>query len=382
MVNTLGNYVVPLYAQQALMSLENALGMASRVYMGYDEERRSFGQGDTINIRKPGEFTAQDFASAAQAITTKTHQMTLAYHREVLISLSDTEVAKVSPRLMEDEIPRAAYAIAQDIDSKLWALYKDVPWLRSTTGTTIAVADVAAASRILEVNQAPIYDQANMFAMIGPEEREALSVIQAFSEFQGSGDKGVGTQATGQLGMRYGFNFMSSQNRPTHTPGVSADALGDVQSTVAAGLKSIVVENLTAAGTVKKGDTFVIAGNTQRYAITADATASGGVITLAFEPALVATATAGDDVTIDLEATKVKQNLFFHRHAFAVAFGKLPDYGQDSGLGAAITSLQAPSGVAVRVRKYYDGHNLFLGVDALFGVSTLNGNLACRVRQA
>lgn len=383
MPNVTGNYNVPLYAQEALLSLENSLGMASRVHRGYDEERRTFGKGDVINIRKPSEFIAQDFNSAAQSLATSTTQITLAYHREVLFELTDKEVAVNDRRIVEEHIPRAAYTIANDIDTKLWALYKDVPWLRSATGTTIAVADVAAISRILEANQAPIYDQANMHAMIGPEEREALSAIQAFSEFQGSGEKGVATQTTGQLGMRYGFGFYSSANRPTHTPGALADAAGTLTGAHAAGATTVVIAAVTAAGTVKAGDSLVIAGNTQRYAITADATATGGgALTVTVTPPLVQAYSNGDVVTIDVEATKVKQSLFFHRDAFAVAFGMLPDYAEDNGLGAQIASLQAPSGVSVRVRKFYTGFKLMLGVDALFGVKTLNPNLAVRHRQA
>ena len=63
MANTLGNYNPIFYANEALIWLQKALGMASRVHLGYDAERRSVSQGQTISIRRPGSFTAQKGSS-------------------------------------------------------------------------------------------------------------------------------------------------------------------------------------------------------------------------------------------------------------------------------------------------------------------------------
>ena len=77
MSNTLGVYNPIFYAQEALILLEKALGMAGRVHRGYDEERRTFLKGETINIRKPSTFTAQNAPSSAQDLDTGTVSLVL-----------------------------------------------------------------------------------------------------------------------------------------------------------------------------------------------------------------------------------------------------------------------------------------------------------------
>ena len=54
--NTLGIYDPIFYAQEALVQLEKALGLAGRVHRGYDSTPQQLGS--TIQIRRPGIFTA------------------------------------------------------------------------------------------------------------------------------------------------------------------------------------------------------------------------------------------------------------------------------------------------------------------------------------
>ncbi len=72
---------------------------------------------------------------------------------------------------------------------------------------------------------------------------------------------------------------------------------GAVNATTAAGLSSLAVKSLYT-GTIKKNSTFVIAGDATTYTVTADATISGNVATLAFTPVLAAQATLDAVVTI------------------------------------------------------------------------------------
>ena len=83
MANTLGVYDPIFYAQEALIHLENALGLANRVHRGYDEERKSFGKGQTISIRKPSTFTVEDAPSTAQDLDTEYVDITLNNWKEV-----------------------------------------------------------------------------------------------------------------------------------------------------------------------------------------------------------------------------------------------------------------------------------------------------------
>ena len=75
----------------------------------------------------------------------------------------------------------------------------------------------------------------------------------------------------------------------------------------------------------------------------------------------------------------------FHRNAFAVAFGALPAELIRRIAGAQVFVAQdQESGLSVRSRLYYDGDNstVKVALDVLFGVKTLDPNLATRIRAA
>jgi len=81
--STLGVYNPIFYAQEALIHLEEALGMANRLHRGFDAERRSFGKGDTINIRKPQKLTAGNAPETQLGVETETTTVTLDQWKEV-----------------------------------------------------------------------------------------------------------------------------------------------------------------------------------------------------------------------------------------------------------------------------------------------------------
>lgn len=385
MANTLGNYNVPLYSSLLLMNLEKALGMGKRVHMGYDAERRTFGMGQVINIKRPSDFTAQTApASAAQNVATDSVAITLSSWKEVTVKLTDQELAYTSPIIINDHIPRMAYALADQIDQDLFALYKGIPWVTNQAGSTMAVADILAARKILFDIKAPLYDVQNMHFLVGSQEEADLLALSAFTQQQGSGQTGVEAQIMANLGTRYGFNFAASQNRPTHTPGNDSDVLGALTADTVVGASTIAANLFSASGTFAIGDSLIITGDAQRYVITAAATASSGAVTLSIAPPIKQVSTTGAVVTADTEATKTKQNLAFHRDAFAFASARLPDYrDQPSQLGTNIFSVQdKQTGLAVRLRIWYEGKEsaMYMSADTLYGVKVLNENLAVRSR--
>ena len=65
MSNAFGNYNEIFFAQEALLVLHKALGMAGRVFRGYDPSPQAYG--DTIRLRRPTAFTAANAPAAATA---------------------------------------------------------------------------------------------------------------------------------------------------------------------------------------------------------------------------------------------------------------------------------------------------------------------------
>lgn len=381
MVQLLGYYNPTFYAQEALIQLENALGMASRVHMGFDAERKAFGKGDVIAISRPTSFTAQDAPSTAQDLNPDKIQLTLSNWREVKFKLTDKDLAFTTEKIIADHIRPAAYELANDIDKKLSLLYRSVGNVYDFAST---VAGIAAVKKKLFNQKVPLYDQANMHFMVDGGVEEALIQLAAFSQHQGAAGAGVSTQLTGNLGQRYGFNFFTNQNVQTHTTtAFTISGTVAVVGATAKGATSITIDAVTTlTGTAKAGDTFVIAGNTQRYAVTADATAAGNAITVSISPALVADTADNAVVTWDQTDNGKGQNLAFHKNAFALAMAPLSEMG--NALGAQIATIQDPkTGLAIRSRVYYVGNSseVHVALDVLYGVTCLDPNLAIRARQ-
>ena len=389
MANVLGAYNVEFFANEALIWLQKALGISSRVHMGYDEERKSFGKGDTITIRRPGKFTAQTAPGAAAAVSTEKVQILLTSHKEVRFEVLDKELAWTTDRIIREHIGPAAYGLADQIDQDGWALYKDIPHTVSVAGAKVAIVDLTTVAQKMFDNEVPMVaaDQGLLRFGVGSLEKNELLQLDAFNQFQGAGEEGVALQRTGNLGRKFGFDFFATQNRPTHTAGALTSTSPDLVGAHAKGATTIVLDDTTQTGTVKKGDILTITGDTHPYAIAADATASGNSITLTINaPGLRQAAADNALVTITQEATNTKNNVAFHRDAFALAFAPLPMFDQyQTRLGQEMFTQTDPnSGLSLRARIYADGDNakVVVVLDALYGWKTLNEDLAVRFLNA
>ncbi len=376
--NTLGVYNPIFYAQEALIHLEKALGMAARVHRGYDEERRSFRRGQTISIRKPSTFTAENAPSAAQDLDTQYVNLTLDYWREVKFALTDKELAFTGERIIADHIRPAAYALANDIDLKLCALYRDIPWFHDNhDDTAIDVSDVTGPRRVMFENGVPVDDVDRMHYMVDGALQEGLLRLSAFTQHQGAGDTGVAAQMRGTLGRKFGLEIFANQNVQTHTAGSVTATAPKVSGAHAAGATSVTLYDTALTGSLKAGDSLVIAGHSQRYAVTAEATASANAISVSITPKLAAACIGDEAVTLRTDSHVA--NLAFHRNAFGLAMAPLTDIGNE--LGARVATITDPkTGLALRSRLYYVGNSseVHVALDVLYGIKTLDPNLACR----
>ncbi|MBZ5499529.1 MAG: hypothetical protein LAP85_24280 [Acidobacteriia bacterium] len=377
MGNVLSVYDPLFYAQEGLIALEKALGMAGRVYRGYDKSPQQ--KGSVISISIPSTFAAQDAPSTAQDIKTGEVQIALNFWREVKFALTDKELTFTTEKIINDHIRPAAYALADDIDQKLAALYKLFPFYVVATGPA-AVADITASRTVLFNNKVPMDDLHMM--LNGTLEGEFLN-LAAFSQASGAGDAGVQTQMRGTLGQKFGFEVFANQNVNTHTGGACADPDGAIANApgYAAGTKTINVDGLTAAGTVKVGDVLEITGHTQKYVITEDATANAGAITLKIEPGLQLAVTNAQVVKVIVG--NFSESIGFHRNAIALAMAPLTEAGNN--LGARISTITDPiTGLALRSRIWYEGDDstIKVALDVLYGMKVLNCNMGVRLRDA
>ena len=385
MANTLGNYDPIQYASETLLWLQKALGMASRVHVGYDQFRRVASIGQTISITRPTTFVAAtgSLTATAQDLDPDTVDIKLDKPAIVPFKVSDVELAYTGEQIITDHIAPAAYALADQIDMDLAALYKDIPWLYDYGASTDHTV-ITGTRRVARDNKVPLSIGSPLHFMVDGVLEEGFLNSQVFHSADTTGPNQNQAMMTGDIGVpRFGIRAFANQNTPLHTPGTivaGADQAGavDMAAGLTKGATSVVVDSFTGSETLLAGDTFSIAGNTQKYAVTADVTMSTGAGTINFTPPAVQAYADDAVVTVAVQtATAHAQQLFFHRNAFALAFAQLPRDLPGVDVGVATDPV---TGMSVRMRRWAEGKEAetWIAVDTLYGVKTLDPNLAVR----
>jgi hypothetical protein len=395
MSNQLSAYQPTFYAQEALLHLEKALGMATRVHRGYDAERRSASIGQSISIRRPSGFSTQPGgAGAAPDLSADSVSITLDNWREVKFAITDKELAYGGQRLVDEHIAPAAYALAAYVDLQLTGLAARIPWAYDCA-TPATEADILGGRKILRNNAGALVDLGNVHFAIDPELEAAFLSRDVFHSAAVAGAlNSQDALLRGSLGVRFGVEHFVNQNLPSHASGtlVSAgtDTAGALNGAHAKGAGAVSLAGFTGAQTLAAGDSFAIAGHAQRYSVAADAALTDGAnASVPVFPALVQDYETGALVTFEngaasgCHADSYAANVLFHRNAFALAFAPLPEIGD--GAGANMSVITDPkSGISIRSRLAYIDATATVNVtlDVLFGAACLDPNLAVILRRA
>lgn len=375
MSNSIDPYIHVRYANETLQALENALGMAR--YVRRDLDLSSGEHGQVTQVEKPSVFAATAMPVSATDLDTSKVDITLDQWYGVAFKVRDDELTFASPRLVEDHLRPAAYAVAKQIDTSINQEYKNIPWQVAATATPTNVNDFTAVERILFDNGVPAEDR---YLELCGERREKYMNVSTFHQANTNADGGQ-VQRAAELGEKFTLNIFGNQNVQSHTKGtLTIGTAAQINATVAAGLSAIVVKDSggSLSGTVTAGDTFTIDGHTQSYTITAAATAASNLISLSLFPALEAEATEDDAVTFTQDSGS--QNLAFHKNAFVLKMAKLPLIGAQQG-GRVFTVADPKTGLSLRLSFWTDFANAqnYARVDAIWGVKTLYENAAVRL---
>lgn len=376
--NTLSVYDPIFYAQEALIALEKSLGMAGLVHRGYEKNPQE--RGSIISIKAPATFAAQDAPSSAQNLVASEVQIVLDKWKEVKFELTDKELSATGEQIINDHIRPAAYALADEIDQELLKLYKFVPWYFDVTATA-APSDLINARKILRDNKVPLND-GNLFAVVDSDMEADLLANAAFTQYTGAGETGVASQLQGSLGRRFGMEILASQNIQSHTKGTASTGTLAVNNAAgyAAGTTALALDAVAVTGTLVAGDSLVFAGHSQRYVVTATATAAGNAFaSVSIFPALKAAVADDEVVTVNLDNHSAC--LAFHRNSFALATAPLSELGGQ--LGAKVATIVDPlTRLSLRSRMFYvgDSSKVVVALDVLYGVKTLEPNRAVRLR--
>jgi hypothetical protein len=358
-----------IIAKEAIMVLENNLVLGNLVHKDYSEEFES-GVGDTITVRKPATFEAKEFTGdiEIQTATEGSTTVKLDKHLDVSFEVTTKELSLNIKDFSEQVMQPAMSAFAQKIDGYLAGLYKDVPYVSGTAGTTPSTAaDVANAGLVLNVNKCP---RTMRNVVVDPYAQAKLIVLDSFMEVDKAGTSEALREAN--LGRLLGFDTYMDQNINKHTAGTLSAGAGKVyvKGTVAAGALTGTFDSTALTGTLKIGDVFKVGNNT--YTVTKDATAASNEIAVEFYPA---SAGFADDAEVTLIASHTA-NLAFHKNAFALVSRPLA-----LPMGSSNANYVSYDGLGLRVVQSYDINKKkdVISLDMLCGVKTLTPELACRL---
>lgn len=379
MANTMTN-ILPKILARGLRVLRKQSTMPRIVNASYNMDAKR--KGATIDIPIPVTYTVEDVTAGPVPASSQDSQpdlvqITLNQWKQVPFFLTDNELMQIDknshflPMNMESAVEALAVKFNQDIYNQ----YKGVYGYVGTAGSTPFQSTVVAATdarKVLNQQKAPRNDR--RFVMDYTTEANALALAQ-FSDFDKVGDDDV--KINGNLGRKFGFDFYSDDDVPTHTTGTWTSVV--TAAAVAAGATSLRAQSTGAASEFKVGDIFTIAGDTQTYVVTGSATLSAGAAgsaTISFLPALVVSCGAAAIMTV--KATHVV-NLAFQRDAFAFAQRPLQDM-EGFELGNRIESMQDPvSGMMLRLEVSRQHKQTAFSVDSLYGTKLVRRELACRV---
>lgn len=354
-----------IIAKEAIIALENSLVMAGLVHRDFSNE---FAQvGDTISVRKPATFTAQEYGGTTitkQDATETSVAVTLNKLMDVSFAVTSKQLALSVKDFREQFIDPAMRAHAQAIDNALCALYKDVPGY-SVSGD-IAWTTLKAFTKAREILNANMVPFADRRAVLGTTADAKVLSIDAVVNAEKSGSTEALRNAS--IGRLIGFDTYTDQNVDTHTAGTGT-VLIDNGAGYAVGDDDLHVDGVTAV--LKVGDAVTIGG--YQYVITVAGTLSTADQDITIYPALKTVVANDDAVTL---AGAAEENLAFHKNAFALVTRPL-----EAPTGAAKVETLAWNGITMRAVYDYDMDlkSDVISLDCLWGVKTLTPELACRM---
>ena len=198
-----------IIAKEALMVLRNNAVMANLVYRDYSSEFVN-GVGDTISIRKPAKFTANEFATeiAVQDATETSVPVVMNKLLDVSFAVTAKElslsIADFSKQLLEP----AMQAFSDKIDSYLIGLEASLTGRVAHASGVIAPEDILSARKILSDNSAPLTDRRLVIGTIAESE---LLQNQLFVSAGQVGDDGTALREA-SLGRKFGLDIYTDQN--------------------------------------------------------------------------------------------------------------------------------------------------------------------------
>lgn len=355
-----------IIANEALMVLESNLTMVPLVHTDYSNE---FAQvGDTITIRKPATFVAQNFTgqTSVQDITEGSATVKLDRWRDITASVTSKQLSLDIKDFSMQVIQPAMRAIAQAVDTDLLTVgVANAGTTITATNSPTNLADIANMGKALDKNKVPMIDRR---LIVHPDHKYVYALTDNLSKVAYSGANE--TLRDYELGRLYSFDTYMSQNLPDCGAASSGTATA-YKVTATAGESKVALSSLSSTtATIKTGDTFIIDGYMYRF--TEDETGSSSAIAeIDIDQPIHKSFTTEDAIVI-----KKPHSLAFHRNGIALVHR--PIALPLDGRGAYATS---ENGLSVRVVFDYNSSTKTdtVSFDILYGVAALNNKMIVKL---
>ena len=401
---------IDVIAKEALMILENELNAAKKVHRGLEQEfgnaMNGYQAGATVSIKRPTDFTVRSGATASnQDVVEGSTSITVDQQKGVDFAFTSLELTLSIKELSERVIKPAMIQLANQVDADVLALYKKVPNWVGTPGQTInSFSDFAKAPERLSENAAMGADRSGF---LSPADNWGLVGSQTGLYIQNAANSAY---REGSLGRIAGVDTYEAQNVQTHTVGALGGTPlvnGGSQNVTYLSVKDTMTQSLitdgwsnSISGLLNEGDIFTIANVfavnpvtkatlpiLRQFVVTATAASNGsGQSTLTISPAIITSgafqncsAAPADNAAITVlgtAATGYRQNMVFHKNAFALAMVPMV-----RPPGAVEVARESFNGTSVRLIPYYTGTNDTSAwrLDILYGLKAIDPRLAVRL---
>ncbi len=266
--NDTSAYVPQDWAQESLAILEENMVAANLVHRDFEELIANYG--DTVNTRRPGQFTSipktDDDSVTDQSATATNVQVVLDQQLHVTFIIKDGQQSKSFKNLVEEYLAPAMLAHARMIDRIVLGQYGRF----AAAGNAVGHAGVALTARSvvetqLKMNNNKAYENGRQLILCPNSHADALN-IDLFVQAQQAGDFGTAVKEA-WLGRKFGFNTYMCQNT-SQVPTGSTVAAGAINNAAGypAGTTVITVDIFGAA--IGNNTWFTVAGDDVPHNVT------------------------------------------------------------------------------------------------------------------
>jgi N4-gp56 family major capsid protein len=220
---TLNNFIPQVWSSRLLSNLNKSHVFGQSGVVNRDYEGEISAAGDTVKINSIGRVTVFDYTkntdmTAAETLTDAQRTLTIDQAKAFNFQIDDVDKAQQKPKVMDEAMREAAYALADTLDVFLAGKYADaaaanIVGLGDDT-TPIAVNSANAYDQLVLMDQR--LDEANVrkdgrWCIVPPWFHAKLQLDNRFINAAASADGGS-TLRNGQVGRASGFDIYESNN--------------------------------------------------------------------------------------------------------------------------------------------------------------------------